>query len=154
LTTSLLITMIDASNLLCGLLTACPTPSPSCKSIGPILFNVRVLMQPPLTSHLAVQSFASIRGDHFRHNSGDIEAVGFKFRMQATGMIARARAKFQGSAMKLLISWPQNHIFCPKFCILQDLVETTTSRNQVSIRQIMLMRKKFKPIAGAEVCAS
>jgi len=100
LTISLLITMIDASNLVCGLLTACPTPSPSCKSIGPVLFNARVLMQPPLTSHLAVQSFASIRGDHFRHNSGDIEAVGFKFRMQAAGMIARAHAKFQGSAMK------------------------------------------------------
>jgi len=68
--------------------------------IGPVLFKVQVLIQPPLTSHLAVQRFASIRGDYFRHNSGDIEAVGFKFRTQAAGVIVRARAKFQGSAMK------------------------------------------------------
>ena len=100
LTITLLITMIDASNLVCGLLAACPKPSPSCKLIGPVLFKVQVLIQPPLTSHLAVQRFASIRGDYFRHNSGDIEAVGFKFRTQAAGVIVRARAKFQGSAMK------------------------------------------------------
>jgi len=61
---------------------------------------VQVLIQPPLTSHLVVQTFESIRGDHFRHNSGNIEAAGFKFRTQPADVIARAHAKFQDSAIK------------------------------------------------------
>jgi len=71
-----LIKMMLASTLVRGLPTQRKTVSPSGDLVGPVSCGIHVSEVIHLTSHLAVSTYAAVRGDCWGHNSGNIDVLG------------------------------------------------------------------------------
>lgn len=76
MTISPLIETLLASTFVRSLPTQWKNVSPSDNPVDPVSCGIHVSEVIHLTSHLAVSTYAAVRGDCWGHNSGNIDVLG------------------------------------------------------------------------------